>query len=95
MPAAVNSIEIELRKVQDEIEELEKKVQRAQSQAQITRAGFIYVISNIGSFGEGIVKIGMISRNRGTLQRRHCCEKTAQALSMRILRHGSVGDTDV
>ena len=32
------------------------------SQAQITRAGFIYVISNVGSFGIGVVKIGMTRR---------------------------------
>lgn len=30
--------------------------------AQMTRRGHIYVISNIGSFGEGIYKIGMTRR---------------------------------
>ncbi|PTC00580.1 DUF4041 domain-containing protein, partial [Thalassospira xiamenensis] len=34
----------------------------AMSQAQITRAGYVYVISNEGSFGEGVVKIGMTRR---------------------------------
>ncbi|MBY6064820.1 DUF4041 domain-containing protein [Pseudidiomarina sediminum] len=41
---------------------LEEKQSRAMSQAQITRAGYIYVISNEGSFGEGVVKIGMTRR---------------------------------
>ena len=41
---------------------LEEKQTRAMSQAQITRAGYIYVISNEGSFGEGVVKIGMTRR---------------------------------
>lgn len=36
--------------------------QRAISQAQLTKAGYVYVISNIGSFGEGIFKIGMTRR---------------------------------
>lgn len=36
--------------------------QRAISMAQITKAGFVYVISNIGSFGEGVLKIGMTRR---------------------------------
>lgn len=45
-----------------EIEVLKNKKIRAVSQAQITRAGYIYVISNIGSFGEGVVKIGMTRR---------------------------------
>lgn len=41
---------------------LEEKQIRAMSQAQITRAGYVYVISNEGSFGEGVVKIGMTRR---------------------------------
>jgi regulator of replication initiation timing len=36
--------------------------EKAISQAQLTKAGFVYVISNIGSFGEGIFKIGMTRR---------------------------------
>jgi T5orf172 domain len=36
--------------------------ERAISQAQLTKAGFVYVISNIGSFGEGMYKIGMTRR---------------------------------
>ncbi|TNH94859.1 DUF4041 domain-containing protein [Aeromonas sobria] len=50
----------------DEIEEekrrLEEKYCRAISQAQLTRAGYVYVISNHGSFGESVVKIGMTRR---------------------------------
>ncbi|MGN4870140.1 GIY-YIG nuclease family protein [Aeromonas caviae] len=50
----------------DEIEEekrrLEEKYSRAISQAQLTRAGYVYVISNHGSFGEDVVKIGMTRR---------------------------------
>jgi len=41
---------------------LEQKFQRAISQAQITRSGYIYVISNKGSFGSDVVKIGMTRR---------------------------------
>ena len=36
--------------------------QRALSQAQLTKSGFVYVISNIGSLGENIYKIGMTRR---------------------------------
>ncbi|MGV3607960.1 MAG: GIY-YIG nuclease family protein [Planctomycetaceae bacterium] len=36
--------------------------QRAISQAQLTRSGNVYVISNIGSFGENVFKIGMTRR---------------------------------
>lgn len=36
--------------------------QRAVSQAQLTKAGHIYVISNVGSFGDNVFKIGMTRR---------------------------------
>jgi chromosome segregation ATPase len=40
----------------------EEKNQRALSMAQQTRSGHVYVISNIGSFGEEVFKIGMTRR---------------------------------
>jgi hypothetical protein len=43
-------------------DELQLKNQRALSMAQQTRLGHVYVISNIGSFGENIYKIGMTRR---------------------------------
>jgi hypothetical protein len=42
--------------------EAEERAQRAVSQAQLTKAGHVYVISNIGSFGNGVFKIGMTRR---------------------------------
>lgn len=36
--------------------------ERAKSQAQSTKAGHVYVISNIGSFGENLFKVGMTRR---------------------------------
>ena len=40
---------------------LEKKA-KAIARAQLTKSGHVYVISNIGSFGEGVYKIGMTRR---------------------------------
>jgi len=45
-----------------ELEEAHAKSERAKSMAQQTKAGHIYVISNIGSFGEGVYKVGMTRR---------------------------------
>lgn len=45
-----------------QLEELKEKEKRAVSLAQTTRAGYVYVISNKTSFGEGVVKIGMTRR---------------------------------
>lgn len=36
--------------------------ERAIAQAQLTRVGHVYIISNLGAFGEGVVKIGMTRR---------------------------------
>lgn len=44
------------------LKEAEEKNQRAISMAQQTRAGHVYVISNIGSFGENVLKLGMTRR---------------------------------
>jgi len=42
--------------------EAEAVKQREISMAQLTRAGNVYIISNIGSFGEEVIKIGMTRR---------------------------------
>jgi hypothetical protein len=60
--ASALDMEMKISRMKKEIAQLEAKFQRATSQAQLTKAGYIYVISNIGSFGEGIVKIGMTRR---------------------------------
>lgn len=52
----------EVDSLRSRLAEAEAKAQRAISQAQLTRAGHVYVISNIGSFGENVYKIGMTRR---------------------------------
>lgn len=47
-----------LRQQLDDVKEKERKI----SEAQKTKAGYVYVISNIGSFGENVYKIGMTRR---------------------------------
>ena len=44
------------------LKEAEEERQRAMSMAQQTKSGYVYVISNVGSFGEGVYKIGMTRR---------------------------------
>lgn len=53
----------------DKIRELEEKIKKLEEEKQVVldremnaRAGFVYIISNIGSFGENIYKIGMTRR---------------------------------
>jgi hypothetical protein len=54
------SAEIDLLKAR--LAEAEERSQRAISQAQMTKSGHVYVISNIGSFGQSVFKIGMTRR---------------------------------
>jgi hypothetical protein len=51
-----------LREYQEKLAEAEAKNQRALSMAQQTKSGNVYIISNIGSFGEDVYKIGMTRR---------------------------------
>jgi len=44
------------------LKEAEEKNKRAQSMAELTKSGHVYVISNIGSFGDDVLKIGMTRR---------------------------------
>jgi len=54
--------EAKLAALQDQLRQAEEKNQRALSMAQQTRTGHVYVISNIGSFGDDVFKIGMTRR---------------------------------
>lgn len=66
---AIQQSEDKIQKLKDEIEalklalkEAEEEKQRAMSMAQLTKSGYVYIISNVGSFGEGVYKIGMTRR---------------------------------
>lgn len=56
------ALEQKIAELQLKYEEAEAKNQRAISMAQQTRSGHVYIISNIGSFGEDVYKIGMTRR---------------------------------
>lgn len=51
-----------LRNLEERLLEAEEKNKRALSMAQLTKSGHVYIISNIGSFGENVFKIGMTRR---------------------------------
>ncbi len=54
--------EAQIAQLQADLKEAEERQQRAISMAQQTKCGHIYIISNIGSFGEDVYKIGMTRR---------------------------------
>ena len=54
--------ELRIQQLEEELAEAQAKAQRAISMAQQTKKGHVYIISNIGSFGEGVYKIGLTRR---------------------------------
>lgn len=48
--------------LEQKIQNVHQQYERAKSMAQLTRQGHVYVISNIGSFGENVFKTGMTRR---------------------------------
>lgn len=58
----ISKMNEKVRELEAELEEALAKKERAISRAQMTKSGHVYVISNIGSFGENRFKIGMTRR---------------------------------
>lgn len=54
--------ELRISELERQLAEAEETEKRAKSMAEQTKKGHVYVISNIGSFGEGIYKIGLTRR---------------------------------
>ncbi|MCF8306446.1 MAG: DUF4041 domain-containing protein [Ignavibacteriales bacterium] len=48
--------------LEQELNEAKEKNERAKSMAEFTKSGHVYIISNIGSFGDKVFKIGMTRR---------------------------------
>ncbi|MAD45465.1 MAG: chromosome partitioning protein ParA [Oceanospirillaceae bacterium] len=60
--AEVESLKRLIDDLQLKLERSVKEKERALSLAQLTRSGHVYIISNEGSFGRGVYKIGMTRR---------------------------------
>ncbi|WP_379867791.1 DUF4041 domain-containing protein [Laceyella putida] len=55
-------LEEKIRELEAKLAQVEKDKEKVLEREQNTRAGYVYVISNIGSFGENVYKIGMTRR---------------------------------
>lgn len=55
-------LQMKIELLEQELREAHERKERALSMAQQTKRGHVYVISNIGSFGENVFKIGMTRR---------------------------------
>lgn len=60
--ASLEKLQREVDELTERLREAEEKNKRAISMAQQTRAGYVYIISNVGAFGQDVFKIGMTRR---------------------------------
>lgn len=60
--ANVDILNEQVKLLEQKLKEAHERKERAMSLAQQTKVGHIYVISNVGSFGEDVYKIGMTRR---------------------------------
>lgn len=58
----LDSLNQKISQLSEELKEAHEKSERAKSMAEQTRRGHVYIISNIGSFGDNVYKIGMTRR---------------------------------
>jgi hypothetical protein len=62
MGAKLEKLTEQINRFEAKLDEARRKKERAIARAQVTKSGFVYIISNIGSFGEHVFKIGMTRR---------------------------------
>ena len=58
----LSELEGKIASLTEALEKAHERNERAMSMAQKTKAGYVYVLSNIGSFGDSVYKIGMTRR---------------------------------
>ena len=58
----LEAFQAQIEMLESDLAEVHAKFERAQAMAERTRSGYVYIISNIGSFGEDVVKIGLTRR---------------------------------
>lgn len=61
-PVKKAEAEASLATIDEQLHEIESAIEDVEARAANIKAGFVYVISNVGSFGESMIKIGMTRR---------------------------------
>lgn len=59
---ALQNAELRIKQLEEQLAAAIARAERAKSMAEQTRYGHVYIISNIGSFGDGVYKIGLTRR---------------------------------
>lgn len=59
---AKEKLELEIYQISEELKAIQREHSRVKTMAEQTKYGYVYIISNVGSFGEGVFKIGLTRR---------------------------------
>lgn len=59
---ALEQLQLKIKHLDAALHKAHEMKEKATSMAQLTRSGYVYVISNVGSLGENVFKIGMTRR---------------------------------
>lgn len=60
--AKFDELSLKISELEENLRKAQEEKQRAISRAQLTKSGHVYIISNIGSFGDDVYKVGMTRR---------------------------------
>jgi hypothetical protein len=60
--AKFDELSRKISELEENLKKAQEEKQRVISRAQLTKSGHVYIISNIGSFGEDVYKVGMTRR---------------------------------
>lgn len=60
--AKLEAFNDQIRSLERSLNEARANAQRAQALAERTSSGYVYIVSNVGSFGDNVVKIGLTRR---------------------------------
>jgi hypothetical protein len=58
----LDDLNAKIQELEGNLKEAQEMKERAMSRAQMTKSGHVYVVSNIGAFGDNVYKIGMTRR---------------------------------
>lgn len=61
-PSELPALQEKLAELEDKLSDVNRAIEHVDYRAANQKAGYVYVISNIGAFGEGVYKIGMTRR---------------------------------
>jgi hypothetical protein len=89
--AELAEMQTRIAQLEASLAEAHKQKERAKSMAELTKSGYVYVISNIGSFGEDVYKIDRDDPSTGSDGSRTRARRRLGAVRVRRARDGLHG----